>query len=95
MFYHMGDDMKKGIELRVFSEADFILKNKCTIREMCKYFYVSKSTIHNDLSKRLKLLNIALYKNVSKILLFHFSVKHLRGGRATKQKYLKEKKQNK
>lgn len=83
--------MKKGIELRVFTEAEFILRNKCTIREMTKYFSVSKSTIHNDLSKRLKCLNADIYCKVEKILKFNFSVKHIRGGRSTKQKYLKKK----
>ena len=86
--------MKKDIELRVFSEAEFFLRNKCTVREMSRFFYVSKSTIHNDLSKRLKKLNSALYCQVDKILKFNFSVKHLRGGKSTKQKYLKNKKSN-
>ena len=83
--------MKKDIELRVFGEAEFMLRNKCTVREMSRYFYVSKSTIHNDLSKRLKTLNYALYMQVDKILKFNFEVKHIRGGKATKQKYLKRK----
>ena len=86
--------MKKNIELRVFSEAEFILKNKCTVREMTRFFNVSKSTVHNDLSKRLKMLNRNLYSKVDKILKFNFSVKHLRGGRATRQKYLKKKLKN-
>ena len=81
--------MKRDIELRVFSEAEFFLKNKCTVREMTKYFYVSKSTIHNDLSKRLKNLNKSLFDKVDKILKFNYSVKHIRGGISTKKKYLK------
>lgn len=82
--------MKKDIELRVFSEAEFILKNKCTVREMTRYFYVSKSTIHNDLSKRLKKINNSLFCEVDKILKYNYSVKHIRGGNSTKKKYLKK-----
>ena len=85
--------MEKNIELRVFSEAEFMLKNKCTVREMTRFFNVSKSTVHNDLSKKLKVLNKELFFQVDKILKFNFSVKHLRGGRATKQKFLKKKQQ--
>ena len=83
--------MKKDMELRVFSEAEFILRNKCTIREMCRFFYVSKSTIHVDLTCRLKRLNSALFRDVYEILKFNYSVKHLRGGNRTKEKYLKKK----
>ena len=83
--------MKRDIELRVFSEAEFILRNKCTVREMTKYFYVSKSTIHNDLSKRLEKINHSLYCRVNEILKYNYSVKHIRGGNSTKKKYLKNK----
>ena len=79
--------MKRNIEVRVFNEAEFILKNKSTVREMSKYFLVSKSTVHYDLSVRLKRLNLALFKKVDKILKFNLSVRHIRGGEATKSKY--------
>ena len=83
--------MKRDIELRVFSEAEFILRNKCTVREMSRFFYVSKSTIHTDLTRRLKKLNYSLFSSVDKILKFNYSVKHIRGGKATKEKFLKKK----
>jgi len=81
--------MKRNIEIRVFNEAEFILKNKCTVRQMCKYFFVSKSTVHFDLSFRLKMLDLALFKKVDKVLKFNLSQRHLRGGEATKIKYKK------
>ena len=65
----------------------FILKHKTTVRDMSKYFYLSKSTIHYDLSVRLKKLNVSLFKRVDKILKFNLSERHLRGGKATKAKY--------
>ena len=83
--------MKRNIEVRVFNEAEFILKNKSTVREMSKYFLVSKSTVHYDLSVRLKKLNFELFKKVDKVLKFNLSQRHLRGGEATKTKYLKQK----
>ena len=83
--------MKRNIEVRVFNEAEFILKNKSTVREMSKYFLVSKSTVHYDLSVRLKRLNFELFKKVDKVLKFNLSQRHLRGGEATKTKYLKQK----
>lgn len=81
--------MKRDIELRVFSEAQFMLKHRATVREMSKYFYVSKSTIHYDLSVRLKKLNCGLFGKVDKILKFNLAQRHLRGGKATKIKYEK------
>jgi len=81
--------MKNNIENRVYLEAEFILKNKCTIRSMTSVFNVSKSTIHFDLSKRLKRYNYSLFLKVDKILKFNLSQRHIRGGKSTKNKYLK------
>ncbi len=55
--------MLKDIEKRVYAEAKYILKNKCTVRSMVYAFKVSKSTIHYDLSVRLKKLKFSLFKN--------------------------------
>lgn len=82
--------MVKDVENRVYLEADYILKNKSTVRSMSKVFNVSKSTIHYDLSIRLKKINYSLFVKVDKILKFNLSQRHLRGGLATKQKYKKE-----
>ncbi len=82
--------MVKDIENRVYLEADYILKNKSTVRHMSKIFKVSKSTIHYDLSSRLKKINFSLFVQVDKILKFNLSQRHLRGGLATKHKYEKQ-----
>lgn len=69
--------------------ALYLLENNSTIRKTANHFGLSKSTVHNDLSKRLKYENISLYKNVQILLQKNFSEKHLRGGDATKLKYKK------
>ena len=81
--------MNISIQKRVINVAEYILKNKTTVRATAKVYNVSKSTIHNDIQKRLIKLNKSYYYDVVKILQFNFDQKHLRGGKATKEKYLK------
>jgi len=76
---------------RVIEEANYIIKTKSTIRELAKIFKVSKSTVHKDLHERLKYINKLLYNEVSEILNIHISERHIRGGNATRVKYLKGK----
>ena len=72
--------------------GQYILDNNCTIRETAKVFYISKSTVHNDVSKKLKFENYEMYLLVKKVLLYNFQVKNLRGGQSTKLRYEKKKK---
>ena len=81
--------MKDEIFQRVIDESNYIIKTGNTIREIAKKFNVSKSTVHKDLHERLKKYDKLLYQKVSKILKFHIDVRHIRGGNATKKKYLK------
>lgn len=81
--------MSKDIEKRVYLEAKYFIKNKSTVRGMTKTFSVSKSTIHYDLSVRLKKISFSLYKKVNKLLKYNLSQRHIRGGQATKNKYKK------
>ncbi len=69
--------------------AIYIIDNKSTIRACGLYFGISKSTVHNDISKKLKKTNKFLYYQVYRVLEKNFEEKHIRGGRATKLKYLK------
>lgn len=80
--------MNKSILERVIKEAKYIIKNESTVREMAKIFNVSKSTVHKDLHERLKDIDLQLYDKVSKILIYHTDIRHIRGGIATRQKYL-------
>lgn len=81
--------MKDYITERVLDVADYILKNKCTIREAAYAFCVSKSTAHKDLAERLPLLDKCLYEQVSCVLQENWDERYLRGGEATKKKYQK------
>ena len=82
--------MKGIVEQRAIELAEYIVKNKTTVRAAAKKFGVSKSTVHMDVSERLKKLNPALYKDVRKILDINKAERHIRGGMATKQKFLKK-----
>lgn len=76
--------MKKREELF----AVYIIDNNCTIRQCARNFGISKSTVHNDLSKKLKITNRFLYYQVYKVLDKNLKERHLRGGCATRLKYL-------
>lgn len=84
--------MKKiSIEERAISLARYIIETKDTVRSTAKKFGVSKSTVHKDVSDRLLKINPILAKEVREILDENKAERHLRGGMATKLKYLKEK----
>lgn len=80
--------MKEEIRKRVLLEAEYIMSTLSTLRQTATLFGVSKSTVHVDMSKRLKKLNEKKFKKITKILDINFSEKHIRGGLATKRKYL-------
>ena len=83
--------MEDEIYFRTIDYALYIIDNKATIRQTAKKFNVAKSTVHYDLKNRLKYYDKELYLTVKKILQINFDEKHIRGGFATKQKYLQEK----
>lgn len=66
----------------------YLVNTKKTVRVIAKEFGVSKSTVHKDLTERLVSIDSELAKEVKMILDYHKSIRHLRGGEATKQKYL-------
>lgn len=80
--------MKGIVEQRAAIIGEFIIENKSTVRETAKKFGVSKSTVHKDVSQRLKNVNPILYREVREILEINKSQRHIRGGLATKKKYL-------
>lgn len=86
----MGGLILKGIvEQRAVELAEYIIENKTTVRATAKKFGISKSTVHMDVSSRLKKLNPSLYNEVRKILDINKAERHIRGGMATKQKFSK------
>lgn len=68
--------------------GEYIANHNATVREAAKVFSISKSTIHKDVTERLYNENRQLYKQVKQVLEKNKSERHLRGGEATKQKYL-------
>lgn len=75
------------IEERVIKLANYIIDTKDTVRGAAKKFGVSKSTVHKDVSERLKFINTVLACEVRKVLDENKAERHIRGGLATKLKY--------
>ena len=80
----------KGLpEERTVLAAEYIIENGATVRSAAKKFGVSKSTVHKDVSERLRRLNPELYSEVKAVLEKNKQERHIRGGEATKEKYAK------
>lgn len=79
----------KSIEERATDLAQYIIDSKDTVRGAAKKFCISKSTVHKDITERLVKINPALAKEVREILDENKAERHIRGGMATKLKYLK------
>ncbi len=82
--------MRCYIEERTVELANYIIEHKCTVREAAKKFGISKSTVHKDVTERLLKINQALAEQTREILLENKQERHIRGGIATREKYLKE-----
>ncbi len=76
-----------SIEERSVILAQYIIQSKDTVRGAAKKFGISKSTVHKDVSERLKKINPALAKEVRVVLDENKAERHIRGGLATKRKY--------
>ena len=79
--------MKGIVEERAVELGEYIIENKATVRSAAKKFGVSKSTVHKDVSERLKYVDPNLYRKVKNILEINKAQRHIRGGMATKRKY--------
>ena len=79
------------LESRALKLGEYMVQNKATVRAAAKFFGVSKSTVHKDVSERLQKINFSLYNDVKKILEINKAQRHIRGGFATKNKYAKQK----
>lgn len=80
--------MKEYIEERAVEIACYIIEHKATVRQAAKMFGVSKSTIHKDVTERLWQINPSLATEARKVLDVNKSERHIRGGLATREKYL-------
>ena len=81
--------MKGMPEERTILAAEYIIEKGATVRAAAKEFCVSKSTVHKDVSERLKKINPALFLEVKAVLEKNKMERHIRGGNATKEKYAK------
>lgn len=81
--------MDELIKARVIKGALLLIENNSNVRVVAKQLGYSKSTIHNDLSKRLKLIDLDLYEKVNKVFQINKEECHIRGGLQTKLKYQK------
>lgn len=80
--------MKDYIEERAVEIAYYIIENQATVRQTAKKFGVSKSTIHKDVTERLEQINPILATQARKVLDMNKAERHIRGGMATREKYL-------
>lgn len=83
-----------SIEERAVNLAHYIIDTKDTVRGTAKKFGISKSTVHKDVSDRLNKINPGLAKEVREILDENKAERHLRGGMATKLKYMNKNKKD-
>ena len=83
--------MQEYIEKRVLEICDYIIQTGATVRQAATQFGVSKSTVHKDLTERLPELNREQYERVKVVLENNKAERHLRGGEATRMKYLSQK----
>lgn len=78
------------IEERTVNIANYIIETKCTVRDAAKKFGISKSTVHKDITERLKRINAQLAMESQKILQENKKERHIRGGNATREKYKRQ-----
>ena len=79
--------MADTIEERACQLAVYLIETGATVRAAAKHFGISKSTVHKDVTCRLKEYHSGLYEQVREVLEQNKSERHLRGGFATREKY--------
>lgn len=77
---------------RAVTLGEYIKETGATVRTAAKVFKISKSTVHKDVTERLRREDPVLYKAVKEVLERNKKDRHIRGGMATREKYLKKKK---
>ena len=82
--------MNYDYDIRAVELGNFIVENKSTVRATAKKFGISKSTVHTDITVRLRRINPSLFSEVRKVLDINKEERHIRGGIATREKYKKE-----
>jgi len=83
-----GTAVKDYMRERILEIADYIIDTKATVRQAAKVFGVSKSTVHKDMTERLLEINPQKATKVREVLEFNKAERHIRGGKATREKYI-------
>lgn len=81
-----------NVEKRCIDLGHYIVETGATVRQAAAVFGISKSTVHNDVTKRLSVINPLLCSEVKAVLEENKAERHIRGGLATKKKYIEMKK---
>ena len=84
----MYNNSVNSIKERCVILGRYLVENRSTVRAAANEFGISKSTVHKDITQNLSKVNRPLYNEVRKILETNKSERHIRGGIATKNKYL-------
>ncbi len=84
-----GFFLKEYIEERAVEIANYIIEHNATVRQTAKQFGISKSTVHKDVTERLLSINPTLASQTRIVLDVNKSERHIRGGMATREKYLR------
>ncbi len=79
--------MREAMPGRAVLLGEYILDTGATVRAAAKVFKISKSTVHKDVTEKLKRENPQLYRLVKEVLEKNKQERHIRGGMATKRKY--------
>ena len=74
--------------------GEYIVQNEATVRNTAVHFGVSKSTVHKDVTENLQKCDPLLFDKVKEVLEKNKEVRQIRGGEATRKKYLKMKSGN-
>ena len=80
--------MKDYIEERAVELGNYIVEKKATVRQTAKKFGLSKSTVHKDVTERLASIRPSLAERTREVLEVNKQERHIRGGLATREKYL-------
>ena len=81
--------MSEAIRDRVLYSAQIMVSDRLTVRDVAKIVGISKSTVHKDLTEKLKTIDEFLYDEIALILDYNKKIRHIRGGQKTKEKYEK------
>ena len=80
--------MSEAIRNRVLFSAQIMKSDRSTVRDVAKIVGISKSTVHKDLTEKLKEIDELLFEEIALILEYNKKIRHIRGGESTRLKYL-------